>query len=134
MTLSQKILSKIFYFLFLNFVYNFFVFFSIAVQTFKLLEKYRPESELAKKQRLKKEAEAKAKGTEKAPTKRPNTLKAGTNTVTKLIEQKKAQLVVIAHDVDPIEVNINFVFLSRFSDDVRISSPENINFDFKTRF
>ncbi|KAG5897901.1 hypothetical protein JTB14_017756 [Gonioctena quinquepunctata] len=29
---------------------------------------------------------------------------AGTNTVTKLIEQKKAQLVVIAHDVDPIEL------------------------------
>lgn len=75
-----------------------------AVQTFKLLEKYRPESELAKKQRLKNEAEAKAKGKDKAPSKRPNTIKAGTNTVTKLIEQKKAQLVVIAHDVDPIEM------------------------------
>jgi len=53
---------------------------------------------------LKKIAEAKAKGKEVQPKKRPNTLKAGTNTVTKLIEQKKAQLVVIAHDVDPIEV------------------------------
>lgn len=84
-----------------------------AVQTFKLLEKYRPESELAKKQRLKSEAEAKAKGKDKAPSKRPNTLKAGTNTVTKLIEQKKAQLVVIAHDVDPIEV-IFFVYFLNF--------------------
>lgn len=75
-----------------------------AVQLFKMLEKYRPETALAKKQRLKKIAEAKAKGKEVQPKKRPNTLKAGTNTVTKLIEQKKAQLVVIAHDVDPIEV------------------------------
>lgn len=76
-----------------------------AVQMFKLLEKYRPESPLAKKQRLKKIAEAKAKGKEVTPKKKPNSLKAGTNTVTKLIEQKKAQLVVIAHDVDPIEVS-----------------------------
>ena len=28
----------------------------------------------------------------------------GVNTVTTLVESKKAQLVVIAHDVDPIEV------------------------------
>lgn len=28
----------------------------------------------------------------------------GVNTVTTLVENKKAQLVVIAHDVDPIEV------------------------------
>lgn len=76
----------------------------LAVQLFKLVEKYRPESKLAKKNRLKSEAEAKVAGKEKAPSKRPNVLKAGTNSVTKLIEQKKAQLVIIAHDVDPIEV------------------------------
>lgn len=29
---------------------------------------------------------------------------SGVNTVTTLVESKKAQLVVIAHDVDPIEV------------------------------
>jgi len=75
-----------------------------AVQLFKLLEKYRPESPLAKKQRLKKIAEAKAKGKEVQPKKKPLFVRAGTNTVTKLIEQKKAQLVIIAHDVDPIEV------------------------------
>jgi len=75
-----------------------------AVQLFKLLEKYRPESPLAKKQRLKKIAEAKAKGKEVQPKKKPIFVRAGTNTVTKLIEQKKAQLVIIAHDVDPIEV------------------------------
>lgn len=75
-----------------------------AVQLFKLLEKYRPESKLAKKNRLKKVAEAKASGKEVEPKKKPNFVRAGTNTVTKLIEQKKAQLVVIAHDVDPLEV------------------------------
>ena len=31
-------------------------------------------------------------------------LLSGVNTVTSLVESKKAQLVVIAHDVDPIEV------------------------------
>lgn len=76
-----------------------------AVQLFKLVEKYRPESTLAKKQRLKKIATAKAKGKEVTPKKKPNFLRAGTNTVTKLVEQKKAQMVIIAHDVDPIEVS-----------------------------
>lgn len=71
---------------------------------FKILEKYRPETKLQKSARLKARAEAKVAGKDDAPPKKPNTLKAGCNTVTKLIEQKKAQLVVIAHDVDPIEV------------------------------
>lgn len=75
-----------------------------AVKLFKLLEKYRPESALAKKQRLKKIAEAKAKGKEITPKKKSISIRAGTNTVTTLVEQKKAQLVVIAHDVDPIEL------------------------------
>lgn len=75
-----------------------------AVQLFKLLEKYRPESKLAKKNRLKKIAEAKASGKEVQPKKKPNFVRTGINSVTKLVEQKKAQLVVISHDVDPLEV------------------------------
>jgi len=75
-----------------------------ATQLFKVLEKYRPETDIQKKQRLKARAEAKVAKKEDAPTKRPNVLRAGTNTVTKLVEQKKAQLVVIAHDVDPLEL------------------------------
>lgn len=75
-----------------------------ATQLFKILEKYRPESAVAKKLRLKARAEEKAAKKEDTPTKRPNQLRSGTNTVTTLVEQKKAQLVVIAHDVDPIEV------------------------------
>ena len=73
---------------------------------FKILEKYRPETKIAKKARLKARAEQKEKTKEDQPTKRPNVVRTGCNTVTTLVEQKKAQLVVIAHDVDPIEVII----------------------------
>ncbi|XP_012216725.2 large ribosomal subunit protein eL8 [Linepithema humile] len=75
-----------------------------ATQLFKVLEKYRPESTAMKKARLKARAEQKIAKKEDTPTKRPNVVRSGTNTVTTLVEQKKAQLVVIAHDVDPIEI------------------------------
>jgi large subunit ribosomal protein L7Ae len=38
------------------------------------------------------------------PTKRAPVARHGVNTITTLIEKKKAQLVIIANDVDPIEV------------------------------
>lgn len=79
--------------------------FLAATQLFKLLDKYRPESKQAKKQRLRARAQARAAGKPDAPTKRPCVVRQGVNTVTTLVEQKKAQLVVIAHDVDPIEVS-----------------------------
>ncbi|CAG0894895.1 unnamed protein product [Cyprideis torosa] len=75
-----------------------------AVNVFKLMDRYRPETKAAKRQRLRERAEARAKGEEDKPTKRPNMLYQGVNTVTRLIEQKKAQLVIIAHDVDPMEL------------------------------
>jgi len=76
-----------------------------ATQLFKLLNKYRPESKLQKKQRLLKAAEAKTKGeTVQTPTPRSSHVHFGLNKVTKLIERKEAKLVVIAHDVDPIEL------------------------------
>ena len=77
-----------------------------AIGLFKLLDKYRPETKQARKQRLREQAEARAKGQEDKPTRRP-VVRQGCNTVTSLIEQKKAQLVVIAHDVDPIEVSMD---------------------------
>lgn len=83
-----------------------------CVQLFKLLEKYRPETKLQKNARLKAKAEAKAAGKDEPPTKKSNIIRAGANTVTKLVEQKKAQLVVIAHDVDPIEVRTLELFFS----------------------
>ncbi|KAL1131574.1 hypothetical protein AAG570_011188, partial [Ranatra chinensis] len=75
-----------------------------ATQLFKILEKYRPELKLAKKQRLKARAEQKLTKKVDTPTERPNVIRQGVNTVTKLVEQKKAELVVIAHDVDPLEL------------------------------
>nr|CAJ17243.1 ribosomal protein L7Ae [Meladema coriacea] len=84
-----------------------------ATTLFKLLEKYRPETALQKKERLKARAEAKVAKKSDTPTKRPNTIRSGTNTVTTLVEQKKAQLVVIAHDVDPLELVLYLPALCR---------------------
>jgi len=75
-----------------------------ATQLFKLLDKYRPETKQAKKERLRERAAARAEGGEDKPTKRAPVVRHGVNTVTTLIEKKKAQLVVIANDVDPIEM------------------------------
>merc|ERR1711872_1204309 len=75
-----------------------------ATQLFKLMDKYRPETKQAKKGRLRERAAARAAGKEDAPTKRAAVVRHGVNTVTTLIEKKKAQLVVIANDVDPIEL------------------------------
>merc|ERR1712018_308496 len=57
-----------------------------------------------KKERLKKRAEARAEGGKDTPTKKKNVVRHGANIVTTLVEKKKAQLVVIANDVDPIEL------------------------------
>lgn len=84
---------------------------STATQMFKLLDKYRPESKQAKKQRLRARAQARASGKTDTPSKRPFVVRQGVNTVTSLVEQKKAQLVVIAHDVDPIEVIFREILL-----------------------
>jgi len=81
-----------------------------ATSLFKLLNKYRPEDKLARKKRLleaakKRAEEIKAKKTpEKKAHKRHFTVKYGINHITALIESKRAKLVVIAHDVDPIEI------------------------------
>jgi len=76
-----------------------------ATTLFKLLHKLRTETHAEKHARLVKAAEAKVKGEKpEASPKPPPTVKMGINHVTTLVEQKKAQLVVIAHDVDPIEI------------------------------
>merc|ERR1712110_617792 len=73
---------------------------SQASRLLKLLGHYSPETRAAKKQRLQKEAEAKKANA--GP--KPNHLKFGLNHVTTLVEEGKAKLVAIAHDVDPIEM------------------------------
>merc|ERR1712098_278314 len=75
-----------------------------ATQLFNLFDKYIPETKEARKERLKQRAEAKAKGKADAPTKRAPVVRHGVNSVVTLVEKKKAQLVVIANDVDPIEL------------------------------
>lgn len=55
-------------------------------------------------ERLKARAEARAAGKTEEVTKRPPVVRSGVNQVTKLVEQKKAQLVVIAHDIEPVEI------------------------------
>jgi len=85
-----------------------------STQLFKLLEKYRPETRQERKRRLKERAEEQSKtGKPDRPTKRPNGLRSGMNTVTTLVEKKKAQLVIIAHDVEPIELVLHLPTLCR---------------------
>lgn len=76
-----------------------------AAELFKLLVKYSPETKAAKTVRLEELAKAKAAGapaTQTGPA--PSVLKFGLKHITTLVEQKKASLVLIAHDVDPIEL------------------------------
>lgn len=95
-----------------------------------MLLKYRPEDKAAKKERLLKRAQAESEG-KTVEAKKPIVVKYGLNHITYLIEQvfliythcnllflfllkclmtyyvpfqNKAQLVIIAHDVDPIEL------------------------------
>lgn len=90
---------------------------SQAKELFKLLKSYRPESATDKKKRLaeKAEAEAKEEGSSKLGSK-PVVLKYGLKHITELVEQKKAALVVIAHDVDPIELVVWLPALCRKMD------------------
>ncbi|GMR31721.1 hypothetical protein PMAYCL1PPCAC_01916, partial [Pristionchus mayeri] len=84
-----------------------------ASQAFKLINKYRPESAEAKKARLQARAEARAAGKKEEVTKRPPMVRFGIQNVTRAIETRKAQLVLIAHDVDPLEVVIFLPALCR---------------------
>jgi len=70
---------------------------------FKILEKYAPETKKEKKERLKNAAKEKVNGKDKKDGKKPVSLKCGLNHVTYLVEQKRAKLVLVAADVDPIE-------------------------------
>merc|ERR1712230_90947 len=74
-----------------------------ASQLFRLLNNMKPETRAEKKERLAAAAEKTAAGGA-AKDKKPVSVKMGINHVTSLVEEKKAQLVVMAHDVDPIEV------------------------------
>jgi len=76
-----------------------------ATTLFKLLNKYRPETKAQKKERLASLAEKEAqKAGSGVSGEAPAVVKFGLNHVTSLVESKKAKLVAIASDVDPIEL------------------------------
>jgi len=86
-----------------------------ATQLFKLLNKYRPETKQEKKARLTAAATATAEQKEKdaAKDKKPLFVKYGLNHCVALVEAKKANLVIIADDVDPIELVVFLPALCR---------------------
>jgi large subunit ribosomal protein L7Ae len=75
-----------------------------ATTLFQLMARYRPESKEQKKERRLKAAGDEVKNQDRDPKNKPRVLKFGINHITSLVESKKAKLVVIAHDVDPIEL------------------------------
>eukprot|EP01112_Ceratiomyxa_fruticulosa_P024046 TRINITY_DN951_c0_g2_i2.p1 TRINITY_DN951_c0_g2~~TRINITY_DN951_c0_g2_i2.p1 ORF type:complete len:326 (+),score=64.88 TRINITY_DN951_c0_g2_i2:61-978(+) len=76
-----------------------------TLELFKLLKQYRPETREKKKKRLLRWAKLRAQGKRKPSYKKTQQyIKFGINNVTSLVEKKRARLVVIANDVDPIEV------------------------------
>ena len=92
----------------------------IASQLFKLLTKYSPETSKDKKARLQKEAEQGVKQSAEDKKKgkgfktpKPINVKYGINHVTSLVESGKAKLVIMAHDVDPIELLVYLPALCR---------------------
>jgi len=80
-----------------------------SAKLLKLMAKYKPETKAEKKVRLQKKAEK--GGADKGV--KPVNLKFGLNHVTTLVEQGKAKLVIIAHDVDPIETMVHLPALCR---------------------
>lgn len=87
-----------------------------AATLFRLLAKYRPESPQEKKQRLLAQAGQEVKGQGRDESKKPKFVKYGINHITQLVESRKAKLVVIAHDVDPIEIVVWLPALCRRMD------------------
>eukprot|EP00923_Selenidium_pygospionis_P043991 GHVN01075944.1.p1 GENE.GHVN01075944.1~~GHVN01075944.1.p1 ORF type:complete len:252 (+),score=54.22 GHVN01075944.1:63-818(+) len=74
-----------------------------ATQVLRLFAKYKPETNVEKKGRLTEQAQAR-KDNKELDTKKPILIKYGLSHVTDLIELNRAKLVLIAHDVNPIEL------------------------------
>merc|ERR1711918_125362 len=69
-----------------------------ASQLFRLLNNLKPETKTERSERLKEQAD-KVAAWGKVAAKKPIAVKMGVNHVTSLVEEKKAKLVIIAHDV-----------------------------------
>lgn len=85
-----------------------------AKKLFELLGKYKPETHKEKFNRLQTEASSKVEGKAEEKTgPKPLAIKFGLSHITTLIENGQAKLVVIAHDVDPIELVLHLPTLCR---------------------
>eukprot|EP01065_Artemidia_motanka_P000847 TRINITY_DN103_c0_g2_i1.p2 TRINITY_DN103_c0_g2~~TRINITY_DN103_c0_g2_i1.p2 ORF type:complete len:281 (+),score=133.44 TRINITY_DN103_c0_g2_i1:64-843(+) len=73
-------------------------------ELFKLMSKYKPETMKEKRERLQAEADKKKADPKAQPAKRRSSIIYGIQRVTRMVEEGRAKLVVIAHDVDPIEI------------------------------
>ncbi|OAF64161.1 60S ribosomal protein L7a [Intoshia linei] len=79
-----------------------------------LMNKYKPETKEERKNRLKIVSEKRAAGVVSAkPQNRKKCIVFGVNEIVTLIEKKKAKLVVISFDVDPIELVVYLPCLCR---------------------
>jgi len=89
---------------------------SLAKPLFELLDRYKPETKAEKKKRLVQRAKEIAElkeGEKPQAVPQPHFVKYGINHVTSLVESKKAKLLVIAHDVEPIELVVWLPALAR---------------------
>lgn len=77
---------------------------STKADLFKLAKQYQPESRSAAAKRRRAAAAAKATGKAAPAPKKKETLICGIQAVTRAVEQGRAKLVVIAHDVVPLEI------------------------------
>jgi len=75
----------------------------LARECFRLFKKYQPPTKQERKARLKQIAKMKSEGQE-AKVEKYLQIKYGLNHVTNLVQRKKAQVVLIAHDVEPLEL------------------------------
>lgn len=78
----------------------------IASQLLRLADKYISEIKQEKEQRLFAKAEKKTASKGNFPSQWPPVFRAEVNSATILVENKKTQKVLIAHDMDPMELAV----------------------------
>ncbi|CEM36621.1 unnamed protein product [Vitrella brassicaformis CCMP3155] len=89
----------------------------MAGRVLALFNKYKPETHAERRQRMQREAQQQAEGGDVTMgSRKPYLIKFGLNHITDLVENKIAKLVVIAHDVDPIELVVWLPALCRRKD------------------
>jgi len=91
-----------------------------AIELFKILDHIKPEEPAARRKRLRAAAKELAekiskgeKATAQKKEQKPICISYGINNVVRLIERKQTKLVVIAHDVEPLEMVVFIPYLCK---------------------